>query len=217
MFKIGDTLGVIQGTTLVVPAGGSGVIILGMKGAARYDDVVRNTGDAAWTQGEKQYWDVSNKRFTKTAGSHALAGIARVATAASGCHRQPDHHDNRPDLNRGDLMARFIGNSNPVNLPAPSGGVTVRTLVRLGNLLVFAQSSAAEGETFVALREGVLGDIPAASPQVWDTVGKALYWDVSEGELTTTVTGNHFAGWVYREKLSAAALGDMILDYTHAT
>ena len=82
MFKIGDTLGVIQGTTLVVPAGGSGVIIVGMKGAARYDNVVRNTGDAAWTQGEKQYWDVSNKRFTKTAGSHALAGIARAATAA---------------------------------------------------------------------------------------------------------------------------------------
>ena len=83
MHKIGDSLGVIQGETLVVPAGGSGVIVLGMKGAARYDDVPRNTSDAAWTQGEKQYWDVSNKHFTKTAGSHGLAGIARVAEVSA--------------------------------------------------------------------------------------------------------------------------------------
>ena len=83
MFAIGDSLGVIQGETLVVPTGGSGVIVVAMKGASRYDEVPRNTGDAAWTQGEKQYWDNTNKRFTKTAGSHNLAGIARAAAVSA--------------------------------------------------------------------------------------------------------------------------------------
>ena len=81
LFALGNTLGVIQGETLVVPTGGSGVIVVAMKGASRYDDAPRNTADAAWTQGEKQYWDATNKRFTKTAGSHNLAALARVATA----------------------------------------------------------------------------------------------------------------------------------------
>ena len=113
-------------------------------------------------------------------------------------------------------MARFRGGSNPLNLPAPSGGVTVGTIVLVGELLVFAQSSAPAGELFTALREGIIVEAPAAT-QAWNQVGEALYWDNSNTRFTKTAGSHHFAGWVYRTKASGLILGSIVLDYTHAT
>jgi predicted RecA/RadA family phage recombinase len=40
--------------------------------------IVKATG-AAWTEGEKIYWDNSAKKFTATSGGNTLVGVAAVA------------------------------------------------------------------------------------------------------------------------------------------
>ena len=112
-------------------------------------------------------------------------------------------------------MARFRGGSNPIDLPAPSGGVTVGEFVLIGELLVFAQSSAAQGEIFTAVREGIIVEALGPSNQEWE-VGDALYWNPT-GHFTSSSSNRHFAGWAYRAKPASTTHGSIILDYTHAT
>lgn len=79
LVALGDTLGVCQLTTA-----GAGTTVLGMPGAARYDEAPKHGTPAnqIWAQGDKLYWDEANSRFTKTEAGNKLAAIARVAAAS---------------------------------------------------------------------------------------------------------------------------------------
>ena len=102
MHRIGDSLGVIQGETLVVPAGGSGVIVLGMKGAARYDDVrqehrrCRVDAGREAVLGRHQQALHQNGRLARAGRNRSQGGGYRLR------HRKLDHHRDRPDLIRRD-------------------------------------------------------------------------------------------------------------------
>ena len=81
MHVIGDTL-VMVAESKVVPTGG-GEIDVWAPGMVLIRRVTRNTGDSAWTVGAKVYWDATNNRYTTTAASHGLAGIAAHAATGS--------------------------------------------------------------------------------------------------------------------------------------
>lgn len=46
-----------------------------------FDECAKATG-SAWTEGQKVYWDDTNKRFTATATGNTLVGFAAAAAAA---------------------------------------------------------------------------------------------------------------------------------------
>lgn len=73
---------------------------------------------------------------------------------------------------------------------APSGGVSASELYLIGAVLVFAAEDADAGDSFVGVhRDHVIRDAPKATGEAW-APGDQLYWDESEGELTTTASGN---------------------------
>jgi len=89
-------------------------------------------------------------------------------------------------------MKNFVQPGHYLDLVAPSGGVVSGTAYLIGALLVVAQHSAAEGDGFVGVPDGVF-TLPKKST---DTPGQgaALYWDNTAKELTTTASGNTKVG-----------------------
>lgn len=107
-------------------------------------------------------------------------------------------------------MRNFIQPGNVLELTAPSGGVVSGTAYKIGQLLVVAQVSAAEGAKFSAVVEGVV-ELPKTSAQAW-AEGAAIYWDPSPGEATTATTaGNHFIGTAAAVAANPSATGKVKL------
>jgi predicted RecA/RadA family phage recombinase len=103
-------------------------------------------------------------------------------------------------------MRNFIQPGKVLDLTAPSGGVVSGNAYKIGQLLVVATVTAAEGETFAAQTEGVV-ELPKTSAQAW-TPGALIYWDPSPGEATTAATaGNHLIGTAVAAAANPSATG----------
>lgn len=85
-------------------------------------------------------------------------------------------------------MKNYIQPGKTVTLTAPTGGVVAGNGYKIGQLFVVAQNSAAEGEDFEGVTEGVF-ELPKTSANTWSQ-GALLYWNNSTGALTTTASGN---------------------------
>jgi predicted RecA/RadA family phage recombinase len=89
-------------------------------------------------------------------------------------------------------MKTFVQSGDDLTFTAPAGGVTAGTGVKIGDLLVIAETTAAAGETFVGRRTGVVEHAKLAA-QAW-TEGQQVNWDDTNKRFTTVTTGNFRAG-----------------------
>jgi predicted RecA/RadA family phage recombinase len=89
-------------------------------------------------------------------------------------------------------MKNFVKGGSTVNRVAPSGGVVSGTAYKIGQRLIVATHSAAQGANFEGELEGVF-TLPKLSAQAW-TVDALLYWDDSAKHFTTVATGKLLAG-----------------------
>lgn len=92
-------------------------------------------------------------------------------------------------------MKNAIAHGDVFTATAPSGGVTSGQAFLLGAILVVAVAAAAEGALVAVNTEGVyeVTKLTADTP----AQGAALYWDDTNKRLTTTASGNTYAGVAY--------------------
>ncbi|MEL7783758.1 DUF2190 family protein [Citromicrobium bathyomarinum] len=107
-------------------------------------------------------------------------------------------------------MAYFRSPAKIVDLTAPSGGVTVGLFYLIGAVLVCANVTAAEGETFAGVTEGLFDDAAKATGSAW-TEGAKLYWDDTNSRFTTSASGNTLVGYAGAAAASGATTGSVVL------
>lgn len=92
---------------------------------------------------------------------------------------------------------------------APTGGVTKDVGVKIGDLLVIAQSTQLVNEKFIGQRTGVI-EHAKLSAQAW-TEGQQVNWDDTNKRFTTVTTGNFKAGVAARAAANPSATGFVVL------
>lgn len=109
-------------------------------------------------------------------------------------------------------MKNYIQHGDTLDLIAPSGGVVSGSPVKIGDILVVPQISAAEGEVFTGKRTGVILAVKygAGSGQAW-AQGETVYWDNTNKRFTKTSTDNLKAGVAVEAALTAATEGKVLL------
>jgi predicted RecA/RadA family phage recombinase len=107
-------------------------------------------------------------------------------------------------------MKNYVQPGESIEFTAPSGGVVSGRGVQIGQLLVIATVTAAEGARFNGLTCGVITHAKTAG-EAW-AEGAALYWDETAHEFTTTSAGNLQAGVAAVAALSADTEGTVRLD-----
>ena len=110
-------------------------------------------------------------------------------------------------------MKTFIQPGEKIELTAPSPGVTAGTGVKVGELLVVAEHTAATGEKFTGLRVGVV-EHAKLSAQAW-TEGQQVNWDDTNKRFTTVTTGNFKAGIAVAVAANPSATGKVLLTGVH--
>jgi predicted RecA/RadA family phage recombinase len=98
-------------------------------------------------------------------------------------------------------MRNYVQRGDALTIPAPAGGVSSGDAVLTGALFGVAAADAAEGDDVAVSVEGVFELPKKAADAV--SVGAALYWDATPGELTITATDNTRVGYA----ASAASAG----------
>src|SRR4029450_10691319 len=89
-------------------------------------------------------------------------------------------------------MKNFVEPGDVLEFTAPAPGVTSGVGVKIGDLLVIATVTAATGEKFNGLVDGVVEHAKLAA-QAW-TQGQQVNWDTANSRFTTVTTGNFRAG-----------------------
>jgi len=90
-------------------------------------------------------------------------------------------------------MARsYISQGDVITLTAPTGGVVAGTAYLIVNLIVIAQTTAAQTLPFDGYVTGIHSVTKVAS-QAW-AEGDIVYWDNSAKNFTKTSTANYRAG-----------------------
>lgn len=92
---------------------------------------------------------------------------------------------------------------------APAGGVVSGTGVKIGDILVIATTTAAVGEKFTGVRQGVVTHAKV-SAQAW-TEGQQINWDNTAKLFTTVTTGNFKAGVAAAAAANPTATGQVVL------
>ena len=88
-------------------------------------------------------------------------------------------------------MKNFVQPGKTLTLPAPNGGVTSGSFVKIGSVFGVAAQTAAEGESF-DLETGEVYDLPKVATEAW-TVGQAIY-DNGSGIMTSVADTNTKVG-----------------------
>lgn len=87
-------------------------------------------------------------------------------------------------------MINFSQKGDILDLTAPAGGVVSGTVYKIGSIVCVAVTTAAAGETFAALTEGVVS-LPVGSDTPAEG-GKAYF--KSDNTISTTASGNTLCG-----------------------
>lgn len=116
-------------------------------------------------------------------------------------------------------MGVFIGESDSVNVVAPSGGTTAGTPVVLGDTVVYPQSTQSSGEQVTVYPEGVVL-VPKVSAAITDSVthiaaeawvlGQAIYWDATAAKGTPKAIGPKM-GICTKAAASGDAYGEVMM------
>jgi len=109
-----------------------------------------------------------------------------------------------------------------ITLTAPTGGVTVDTMLSISDLVVIPLESADATAAFQAtIVNAHIGKKVNGAPKTAGTgldwiQGEALFWDDSADEYTTVATGNNFGGWAAETAVIGATVGDVICGFGQA-
>ena len=90
------------------------------------------------------------------------------------------------------MATNFIQDGKTLTLTAPTGGVVSGGAYLIGGLLVVASFSADAGQEFEGCASGVF-ELPKKSSDSM-TAGAPIYWDNTNFEFTTTVSGKYTQG-----------------------
>jgi predicted RecA/RadA family phage recombinase len=102
-------------------------------------------------------------------------------------------------------MKTFSQPGDAVTFTAPTGGVVAGTGVKIGDLLVIPDISAAQTLPFTGVANGVV-EHAKLSAQAW-TEGQQVNWDDTNKRFTTVTTGNFRAGVAYAVAANPSATG----------
>jgi predicted RecA/RadA family phage recombinase len=106
-------------------------------------------------------------------------------------------------------MKTYIQPGEVLEFTAPAGGVVSGTGVKIGDILVIAMVTAAAGEKFNGIRQGVV-EHAKLSAQAW-TEGQQVNWDDTNKRFTTVTTGNFKAGVAAAAAANPTATGKVVL------
>jgi predicted RecA/RadA family phage recombinase len=106
-------------------------------------------------------------------------------------------------------MKNYVQPGEVLEFTAPSGGVVSGTGVKIGDGFVVATVTAAVGEKFNGLRQGVV-DHAKVSAQAW-TEGQQINWDNTAKLMTTVTTGNFRVGYAAAAAANPSATGKVVL------
>jgi predicted RecA/RadA family phage recombinase len=107
-------------------------------------------------------------------------------------------------------MKNFVQPGESLTFTAPAGGVTAGIGVKIGDILVIPDVTAAVGEQFTGQAEGVF-EHDKLSAQAW-TEGVQVNWDNTNKRFTTVTTGNFRAGIAVKAASNPSAKGIVRLD-----
>lgn len=107
-------------------------------------------------------------------------------------------------------MKNFVESGRILTLTAPNGGVVSGQAYKIGSLVVVATVTAAQGEPFAAITEGVV-EHAKTSAQAWSE-GEKIYFDTSPPEFTTASGGNTLCGVAAAAAANPSATGLIRLD-----
>lgn len=109
-------------------------------------------------------------------------------------------------------MKTKISEASPLDVTAPSGGVTSGVGVLIGSLFGIAVTTQAAGEPVALDTSGVFDHVKegAGSGQAW-AVGDAVYWDNTNKRLTKTTSGNTKVGYATAVALTTDIVGRFCL------
>lgn len=105
-------------------------------------------------------------------------------------------------------MNGFTQQGDVLEFAAPAA-VTAGIGVKIGDILVIPLVSAASGERFNGVRNGVV-EHDKLSAQAW-TEGQRVLWDDTNKRFTTVTTGNFIAGAAAAAAANPTAKGKVIL------
>lgn len=92
-------------------------------------------------------------------------------------------------------MKNFVQEGEVIDVTVSGSAVASGDVVLVGSLVGVAQISAAVGEVCSVALEGVY-TVPKKSTDTFNQ-GDKLYWDNSAKNVTTTTSGNTFAGFAW--------------------
>lgn len=104
-------------------------------------------------------------------------------------------------------------NGDVLDLVAPAGGVVSGTPVKIGQMIVVPQATAAVGVVFAGVRKGVFAGVAKATGAAWSE-GDRLYWNDTNKNFTKTSTGATECAIAVKAAASGDATGTVLLGVT---
>jgi predicted RecA/RadA family phage recombinase len=105
-------------------------------------------------------------------------------------------------------MKTFLQDGESLTFIAPAA-VTAGVGVKIGDILVIPNVTAAISVPFTGIRNGVV-EHAKLSAQAW-TEGQRVHWDDTNKRFTTVTTGNFTAGVAYEVAANPSATGKVLL------
>lgn len=105
-------------------------------------------------------------------------------------------------------MRNYVQQGEVLDAVAPAGGVVSGNAYLIGKAFGVAQASAAEGETFALVVEGVV-ELPIVTGAL--TQFSTAYWDDTAKGLTGTVGSNTKVGYLTEAKAAGVLVGKVKL------
>ena len=99
-------------------------------------------------------------------------------------------------------MRNFVQRGETITATTPAGGIVSGDPILIGAMFGVAATSQAAGDPVELAVAGVFS-LPKGAEAI--TAGAALYFDATEGEVTTTATANHLVGVATEDAGTGAA------------
>lgn len=106
-------------------------------------------------------------------------------------------------------MKNYIQPGEVLTFTAVAPGAVSGTGQKIGDAFVVATITAATGQQFTGLLDGVV-EHAKVSAQAW-TEGQQINWDNATRLMTTVTTGNFRVGFAYKVAANPSAVGQVVL------
>jgi predicted RecA/RadA family phage recombinase len=110
-------------------------------------------------------------------------------------------------------MASRDNTKNPMQITAPTGGLTAGGLKLISGVLYFTPEAITAGQTGAGYwKDSIIRGAKKAggTGKAW-VKGQKLYWNTSNSEFTSSATGNTLRGFAAETATAAAVVGDVEL------